>query len=127
MGPLGKARPVVIICTRDRKLSLPFYRDTLGLKFVSEDPFAAVFEVGGAPLRLSTVEGWTPHAHTVFGFSVDDISGTVRALAHKGVNMIRYPGFEQDDLGVWVSPDGAAKIAWFNDPDGNNLSLAEMA
>lgn len=126
MGPLAKARPVVIVCTRDRKISLPFYRDTLGLKLLSEDAFAAVLDVGGAPLRLSTVEGWTPHAHTVLGFNVDDIAETARALARKGVGMIRYPGFVQDDLGVWASPDGGAKIAWFNDPDGNNLSLAEM-
>lgn len=126
MGPLGKASPVIIICTRDRKISLPFYRDVLGLRLLAEDPFAAVFDVAGAPLRLSTVEGWTPHAHTVFGFNVSDIAETAKALGRKGVSMLRYPGFEQDDLGVWTSPDGAAKIAWFNDPDGNNLSLAEM-
>jgi hypothetical protein len=32
----------------------------------------------------------------------------------------------QDALGVWTSPSGA-KVAWFKDPDGNNLSLTQFA
>jgi hypothetical protein len=32
---------------------------------------------------------------------------------------------EQDERGVWISPDGH-KIAWFRDPSGNNLSLTEF-
>jgi len=34
----------------------------------------------------------------------------------------RYDGMDQDDRGIWTSP-GGARIAWFHDPDGNNLSL----
>lgn len=126
MDGLKNAKPVVIIATRDRKISAPFYRDTLGLPLVSEDPYAAVFQLNGAVMRLSTIENWAPHGHTVFGFEVDDISATVRALSAKGVKFIVYPGFGQSDDGVWASPDGAAKVAWFNDPDGNNLSLTEF-
>jgi hypothetical protein len=33
---------------------------------------------------------------------------------------------EQDDLGVWQAPSGA-RVAWFKDPDGNLLSLTEVA
>ncbi len=127
MGILKGAKPVVIIATRDRAISAPFYRDTLGLPLVSEDPYAAVFGLDGAVMRLSTIEGWTPHAHTVFGFEVDDIAAAIRALTAKGVKFIVYPGFGQSDDGVWTAPDGAAKVAWFNDPDGNNLSLSEFA
>ena len=127
MGVLKGARPVVIIATRDRAISAPFYRDTLGLPLVGEDPYAAVFGLDGAVMRLSTIEGWTPHPHTIFGFEVDDIAAAMRALTAKGVKFIVYPGFGQSDDGVWTSPDGAAKVAWFNDPDGNNLSLTEIA
>ncbi len=127
MESLRSAKPVVIIATRDRAVSAPFYRDTLGLPLVSEDPYAAVFELNGAVLRLSTVGDWTPHAHTVFGFAVDDIAKTAGVLKRKGVKFIVYPGFGQSDDGVWTSPDGAAKVAWFNDPDGNNLSITEFA
>ncbi len=126
MGTLEAARPVVIIATRDPKISAPFYRDTLGLPQIGEDPYAVVFKLNGAVLRLSTIGDWTPHAHTVFGFEVDDIGAAIRALAAKGVKFIVYPGFGQSEDGVWASPDGAAKVAWFNDPDGNNLSLTEF-
>jgi hypothetical protein len=36
----------------------------------------------------------------------------------------RYGFMQQDELGVW-SHDGA-RIAWFKDPDGNVLSLAQF-
>jgi predicted enzyme related to lactoylglutathione lyase len=32
----------------------------------------------------------------------------------------------QDESGVWQSPSGA-KVAWFADPDGNTLSLTQLA
>ena len=126
MGPLAAARPVIIICTADPAKALPFYRDALGLKLVSEDDFATVFEVGGQMLRLSAVAGWKAHEHTVFGFRVDDIGKAVRGLKEKGVAPIVYPGFGQDEDGVWTAPGGGARVAWFNDPDGNNLSVTEI-
>jgi hypothetical protein len=85
-----------------------------------------VFEFGGALLRLSAVEGWTPHAHTVFGFALKDMSATVKALTARGVEFIVYPGFGQDANGGGKTPDGNLKVAWLNDPDGNSLSLTEV-
>jgi catechol 2,3-dioxygenase-like lactoylglutathione lyase family enzyme len=125
-GVLGNAKPVVIICTRDRTKAVPFYRDSLGLTQVSQDQFAVVFALPGALMRLSDVANWTPHEHTIFGFEVPNIKASVRALAANGVEFIRYPGFTQDSDGVWEAPDGGAKVAWFKDPDGNNLSIAEF-
>lgn len=126
-GALENAKPVVIVCTRDRAVSTPFYRDVLGLKLTSEDPFAAVFDIGGAPLRLSNVGDWKAHEHTVFGFAVSDLTATAKALSKKGVSFTIYPGFGQDELGVWTSPDKAVRVAWFNDPDGNVLSITEFS
>ncbi len=127
MGLLGNAKPVVIICTRERAVSMPFYRDILGLPLMSEDPFAAVFRLNGAIMRLSTVEGWKAHAHTVFGFAVADIAQSAADLSKKGVAIIRYPGVDQDADGIWTAPDKSARVAWFSDPDGNNLSLTGPA
>lgn len=126
MSALRSARPVVIIATRDRAMSLPFYRDALGLTLVGEDPYAAVFAISGGVLRLSTIGNWSAHAHTVFGFEVPDIAAAIVALTEKGVRFLVYEGFGQSDDGVWTAPDGKTKVAWFNDPDGNNLSLTEM-
>ena len=46
-------------------------------------------------------------------------------LTARGVHFTRYEGMGQDERGVWTAP-GGAKIAWFLDPDGNNLSLTEF-
>jgi predicted enzyme related to lactoylglutathione lyase len=126
MGILTNAIPIGIICVRDRERAKPFYRDVLGLDLVHEDAFAAVFEVGGMSVRLSTVPGFTPHEHTVFGFRVPDIEAAVKALAANGVSFNRYEGFKQDALGIWAAPGGAVRVAWFKDPDGNVLSVTQF-
>jgi hypothetical protein len=52
----------------------------------------------------------------------------VGELAHraKGITFTIYEGFGQDADGIWEVPGGGAKVAWFNDPDGNVLSLTEF-
>jgi hypothetical protein len=32
---------------------------------------------------------------------------------------------QQDELGIWTSPDGKSKVGFFADPDGNVLSLSQ--
>jgi hypothetical protein len=74
MGILEAAKPVAIICTRDRARAAIFYRDTLGIRMKLEDHYAVVFEVGGVDLRVSTVADFTPHEHTMLGFRVPDVA-----------------------------------------------------
>lgn len=117
------ARPVAFVLTRDRALTRPFYADVLGLAVVGEDPFAVTFDLSGTPLRLTTVADHVPSAHTVLGWSVGDITAAMHALSAKGVRFAIYPGLGQDETGLWTSPDGAARVCWFSDPEGNGLSL----
>jgi catechol 2,3-dioxygenase-like lactoylglutathione lyase family enzyme len=123
MGTLELAKPVIVICTRNRARAAEFYRETLGLAFAYEDNFAVVFHVGGITLRVSTVTDFTPHEHTILGFHVPDVEVAVRALRENGVTFHIYPGFGQDELGIWNAPGGAVRVAWFKDPDGNVLSV----
>jgi catechol 2,3-dioxygenase-like lactoylglutathione lyase family enzyme len=123
MGILEAAKPAIIICTRDRDRATAFYRDALGLPVASEDSFAAVFNIGGVTLRVSTVADFTPHQHTILGFSVPDVAAAVKDLREKGVIFNIYEGFSQDGLGIWTAPGGAVRVAWFKDPDGNVLSV----
>ena len=123
MGVLEAARVAVVICTRDRASATKFYRDTLGLPLVSEYNFAAVFNVGGTALRVSTVADFTPHEHTILGFTVPDVTAAVKALRENGVAFNVYEKFKQDELGILTIPGGAVKVAWFKDPDGNVLSV----
>ena len=118
---LTKADPIAFVATVNAEAAIAFYRDVLGLTFVSDDPFAVVFDLNGTMLRIAKVESLTPAQQTVLGWQVDDIEATVRGLTEKGVTFERYPQLEQDDMGIWTSP--GARIAWFKDPDGNTLSL----
>jgi catechol 2,3-dioxygenase-like lactoylglutathione lyase family enzyme len=118
------ATPVSFVFTADRARSLPFYRDVLGLELLGEDPFSAVFSLGGgATLRLTDIQGHVPGPHTVLGWEVTDLDAAMDALIAKGVVFRIYEGFGQDPRGFWSSPDGRARICWFDDPEGNNLSL----
>lgn len=126
MGILDAATPAIVICTRDRARATAFYRETLGLKLTHEDRFAVVLDAGGTMLRLSTVADFVPHEHSILGFRVKDVTATVKSLREKGVAFNIYPGFKQDELGIWTVPDGTAHVAWFKDPDGNVLSITDI-
>jgi catechol 2,3-dioxygenase-like lactoylglutathione lyase family enzyme len=123
---LNQAKAITFVLTPDHKRAAAWYRDVLGLTLVSEDGFAAVFDLAGTTLRLTSVPGWTPGAHTVLGWAVPDIKAAMAALKASGVTFLIYEGFGQDADGVWSAPGGFVKVCWFNDPDGNNLSLTQM-
>lgn len=119
------ATAIAFVLTRDRTASDAFYRDILGLPFKMDDGFAAVFDLNGADLRITHVADHSAAPHPVLGWQVADIASTVADLTAKGVVMTIYPGMGQDETGVWTSPDGKARVAFFPDPDGNMLSLTQ--
>lgn len=121
------AQPVTFVLTANRAKAVPFYRDVLGLRLMGEDSHAATFDLGNrTPLRLTDIADHRASGHTVVGWHVADIRAAITALRSKGVEFQIYDGFGQDADGVWSSPDGGAKVAWFNDPDGNGLSLTQI-
>lgn len=123
---LAACKPVSFIGTRNRAAATQFYGGTLGLAHLAEDPFAVTYDLAGTPLRLTDIGNHVPSPHTVLGWIVDDIVATATELRGRGVKFELYEGFEQDDLGIWRAPGGGAQIAWFLDPDGNNLSLTQF-
>jgi catechol 2,3-dioxygenase-like lactoylglutathione lyase family enzyme len=125
-APFANAKSVIFHTVRDRGRGTAFFRDVLGFRLVSDDQFAAVFDVNGTPMRVTEIKGHTPTAHTVLGWNVPDIAAAIRTLTSRGVAMKVYEGFGQDALGVWSAPGGGAKVAWFDDPDGNVLSLTQL-
>ena len=122
---LGNEKIMAFVGVSDADKARTFYRDTLGLSMTYEDNFALVFNVGGIMLRVTPVNTVRPQPYTVLGWQVNDATATARALAKAGVKPERYPHVEQDEDGIWTAP-GGAKIAWFRDPDGNILSIAQM-
>jgi catechol 2,3-dioxygenase-like lactoylglutathione lyase family enzyme len=122
---LGSQKLVAFVATREPSRAKEFYRDTLGLPLVSEDEFALVFDATGTMLRVTRVQELAAAKYTVLGWHVHDIVQTAKDLQKAQVTLERYPGMQQDELGIWNSPSGA-RVAWFKDPDGNTLSITQF-
>ncbi len=123
---LSTSKLTAFIGVSDPDRAKQFYRDTLGLTLVSEElPFALVFDAGGTMLRVTLVQAVVPAPYTVLGWQVTDVAETVKTLQDRGVHFERFPGLnDQHELGIWTAPSGV-QIAWFKDPDGNLLSVAQ--
>jgi predicted enzyme related to lactoylglutathione lyase len=122
---LGKEKLKGFVPTTKPKEAKEFYQNTLGLKFLWEDKYALEFDANGTLLRVAIVPHLTPHPFTMLGWNVGDINSIIKQLNKKKITCERYDFLDQDELGIWTSPNGS-KVAWFKDPDGNILSLTEM-
>lgn len=122
---LGDAALIAFLATSDADRALGFYRDQLALTLLERTAFACVFQTPRAKLRITIVESVQPAPYTVLGWEVGDIEGTAARLSGAGIPPMRYERLDQDDLGIWTSPAGA-RVLWFQDPDGNVLSLTQF-
>ena len=123
---LGSATLTPLVGTMKPEAAKAFYQDVLGLKFISDDGYALIFEGKNARVRVSKVPAMAAAQYAVLAFTVDDIEKAVDGLTAKGVLFQRYPFFVQDAKGIWTAPDGT-KVAWFPDPDLNLLSVVQPA
>ncbi|MGN6196372.1 MAG: VOC family protein [Ginsengibacter sp.] len=122
---LGNEKLKAFVSTTNADKAKSFYQDCLGLKLLSADFYALEFEVNGNLLRVSIVKELKPQPFTVLGWNVDDIVSIIKSLNNKNIFCEKYEFLEQNDLGIWTSPNGS-KVAWFKDSDGNVLSLTEQ-
>jgi catechol 2,3-dioxygenase-like lactoylglutathione lyase family enzyme len=122
---LTNADIIAFVPTKDSTKARAFYEGVLGLRFVSDDGFALVFNANGIMIRVvKAQQQFTPVQYTILGWNVKEIEKAAARLQEKGVHFERYGFFQQDDLGIWAAPNGD-KVAWFKDPDGNTLSISE--
>jgi|GraSoiStandDraft_43_1057313.scaffolds.fasta_scaffold07845_1 catechol 2,3-dioxygenase-like lactoylglutathione lyase family enzyme len=97
----------------DMETSIAFYRDTLGLHMASRD-FVARFDVDGVLLELvpmppgSVVPG---NGNARLCLAVGDMNETVAQLRSVGIQTSN------------IKDKKGGRIAFFRDPDGNELSL----
>ena len=78
-------------------------------------------------IRIARMQELTSPPYTILGWEVADIVDEVTALAAKGLVFARYPFLPPDQVdehGIWTAP-GGSRVAWFQDPDGNTLSLSQ--
>ncbi|HYA34345.1 MAG TPA: VOC family protein [Candidatus Binataceae bacterium] len=124
---MGSYPLVAFVAATDGDRAKDFYGNRLGLRLTLENlPFALFYDAHGVSLHVQLVREMKPAPYTVLGWDVQDIARTIEDLAAVGITPERFAGLEQDELGVWTSPTSKAKVAWFKDPDGNVLSIAEF-
>lgn len=123
---LENAKPVASVSVANREDGRAFYEGVLGVRHQSSDEVGD-FHVfaNGALLRLTPMPQFTPSPHPVIGWDVPDIRAAAEQLKAKGIAFTIYEGMGQDELGIWTAPDGRAKVAFFSDPFGNVLSIAQ--
>jgi catechol 2,3-dioxygenase-like lactoylglutathione lyase family enzyme len=126
VAPLDRADVVAFLATTDIARARRYFGDVIGLRVLGDDPYACTFDANGTVLRVVAVPGLLPAPYTVLGWMVDGIGETVDALRARGVSFERFDGMDHDERGVWTAPGGDL-VAWFRDPDGNTLSLTELA
>ena len=125
---LKDALVAAILPAADLERAKTFYTETLGLPAPNTvAPGTLEFRCGGdTRLIVYQRESGTKADHTVAGWLVEDVEGTVEALREKGVVFEQYdvPGLKTDERGIAES--GPARSAWFKDTEGNILAVNEL-
>jgi catechol 2,3-dioxygenase-like lactoylglutathione lyase family enzyme len=121
---LGKQKIIAFVPTKDARRARAFFEKKLGLRLVSEDQFAVIFDANGTMLRVTPVGDFMPFPFTILGWEVEDIELAAKELIAKGVQFSRFDGLQQNETGIWNAP-GGARVGWFKDPDGNVLSISQ--
>jgi len=114
-----------ILLSTDLGASRTFYRDTLGLEILREDPDRIVFRCGGGTQLVITESTiGTSDSQTQVAWRVADIPEALADLRARGVRIEEY---EAPDP---VTVDGIADMghswaAWFVDPSRNVLAVVQ--
>ncbi|HSX09970.1 MAG TPA: VOC family protein [Candidatus Saccharimonadales bacterium] len=132
---LKDAHVMVTYSISDIEKAKHFYSEILGLEVTSLGENMLSLNVKGSTVAMYLKKNHTPATYTILNFTVDDVKKTMNELKEKGVEFIHYKPEEISE----VSPDkmkidddgmadfgGSFKIAFFNDPAGNNLAILQM-
>lgn len=125
---LTDSRICADIATTDLKRARRFYEQLLELTIEYEDPGRGVYYRAGHGTMLNLYEReHQPSEQTAATFLVDDLDAVMSGLRQRGVVFL---DFDEPDLktrdGVFADGTGF-KVSWFHDPDGNVLSLEQLA
>jgi len=125
-GPLQDADVMAFAVMSRKPAYRSFYQRTLGLRVVDDDEMALVLDSGGSIIRIQKSASHQPAPYTILGWRVPDIGSSVARLTAAGVKFERYDWMTfQDERGIATFPNGD-QVAWFKDPEGNILSVAQL-
>jgi predicted enzyme related to lactoylglutathione lyase len=124
MPMFGTTRAFSGFAVADLDQAKRFYAETLGIDTSDQNGLLTLHLAGGRDTLVYPKPDHTPATYTILNFVVDDIDAAVEDLSARGVQLLRYDGFDQDEKGI--SRTGPY-IAWFTDPAGNILSVLQGA
>jgi predicted enzyme related to lactoylglutathione lyase len=109
----------LLIPVEDLDRAIPYYRDTLGLKYLfSAPPQMSFFQAGSVRLLVGVPEAGQPRARgSAVYFKVSDIHAVHATLKQRGVE------FPSEPKLIHKTPTTELWLAEFQDPDGNQLVL----
>jgi catechol 2,3-dioxygenase-like lactoylglutathione lyase family enzyme len=122
---LSECSVVATIPVSDLARVRSFYLETLGLKPLEERQDELSFECAdGTSFAVFVSQGRTSGTHTQLSFICRDLDAEVADLRARGVK------FEEFDMPGVEGRDGIYELdgergAWFRDPEGNLLAVAE--
>lgn len=113
---------------KDLAATRTFYGDVLGMTLAAipgmeQMPLLSLKIPGSRDVLVYEKPDHTPATYTILNFPVDDVDAAVDELAGRGVEFLRYDGFEQDERGIAGGGDRGPRVAWFTDPSGNILAV----
>src|ERR687895_1091491 len=116
------------LAVSDMVRSRDFYEGKLGVGVAIDSPGFVQYRC--AEDSLFSIYLSPEHAGkstaTLASWGVDDIERVVDELTKRSVSFEQYdePGLNTDEKGI-ATFEGDAKVAYFKDPDGNTLSIAQ--
>ncbi|MGA7917271.1 MAG: VOC family protein [Candidatus Acidiferrales bacterium] len=118
LGVIGQ----IAVPVTNLERAVPFYRDTLGMKFLFQVPNLAFFDCAGVRLMLDVPQDGSGEREgavrsSVIYFKVDDIHGAYATLSARGATLVEKPHL------IAKMPDHDLWMAFFRDPDSNLLAL----
>jgi catechol 2,3-dioxygenase-like lactoylglutathione lyase family enzyme len=123
---LGDHPVFPILLSTDLDASRTFYRDTLGLEILREDPNDRIVLRCGAGTQLVVTKSTTgtSDTQTQLAWRVPDIRAALVDLRGRGVRIEEYVAPDP------ITTDGVADMghswaAWFVDPSGNVLAVVQ--
>lgn len=120
---LSDAAVMATLAVKDINAGKKFYGETLGLKQTDENPGGVTYACGPGTLFVYEAPSAGSGQATSASWKVGDVEGTVQELKGKGITFEQYDmpgGTREGDVHIM----GSMKAAWFKDPDGNILCVA---
>lgn len=120
---LSDATVIATLAVKDINEGKKFYGETLGLKQTDENPGGVTYGCGTGSLFVYEAPSAGTGQATTASWKVSDVEGTVQELKGKGITFEQYDmpgGTREGDVHIM----GSMKAAWFKDPDGNTLCVA---